>query len=468
MSVHLNRRRFLGGVGLGAAAGLFAPVLSRLHAQTPPARRFVFVIQGNGIEGHNFKAPGVANAADLSTPTAYPTLDAPALAALVGGNGALDLRPHSTALLGLSSKIAGGSHTAQFKALTCSKDRRQTIDSVLADAVYQDQVFRALRLGTGAQQNAKLQYNMSYQSAVAQLPIILNPTDAHGYIFGSVSAGPGGQAFINQGELLSFAAADAQRSLAAFSGSSRERQKIESYISALEELQAEQTRLRDVAGDLQTLAAQENIDVNDGGAMNSPHPTERLRAQFDLATAALIGELSDVVVLTHSVGSEFAYTHYTAPRFDPLFRIDPDFDGTVPWRHGVCHGSAVSAAYQAVLDEVIRVDVELVARLARRLAAVPEGDGTMLDHTAIVLMSDNGDTHHSQAGNWPVLVVGGQGLGLSPGGRTLAYPHWDHAANRRMANLFNTLGYAAGAPMDNFGGEPDQEFFSGPLSELLA
>lgn len=467
-SINWNRRGFLRNLGLGAAGGLFLPMLSRLHAQQSPPKRFVFVLQGNGIENHNFKSEGVANASSLTAPTVYPTLQAPALAALAGATDELDLRPHSTALLGLSSKITGGSHTAQFKALTCSTDRRQTIDSAIADSLYSGQVFRALRLGVGQRQDAQLQYNICYQSARAQLPIIINPTDAHSYLFGSISTGAGGQAFLNQGELLNFAATDARRVLNSFSGSSQERAKVENYLSALEELQSEQTRLLDVAGDLQSLATQEGIDVNNGTILNSPHPTERLRSQFDLATAALIGGLTDVVVLTNSVGSEFAYTYYTAPRFDPLFNLDSSFNGTVPWRHGVCHGASVSAGYQAVLDEVIKIDVELVARLARRLAAVPEGDGTMLDNTVIVLMSDNGDTHHSQAGNWPALVVGGAGMGLAAGGRTIAYPHWQNSGNRRVSNLFNTLGHAAGMDLNDWGGEPDKEFYAGPLSELMA
>lgn len=469
MSRYFSRRRFMQHLGLGAAAGLVSPLISRVYAQTAGTpKRFVFLMQGNGIETHNFKPPGLPASSTLETPHIGAALDGPAFAALQGGPGELDLRPHAVALLGLSSKISGGSHTTQYKALTCSLERRQTFDSFLSETLYQDQTFKALRFGVTESSAAQLQYNICYRGPQTALPIIVNPADAHGYLFGSISSGTGGKAFATQGDLLDFAYQDTTRALNVFGGSTRERAKLENYLLALEDLRNEQIRLLESAEDLQLLAIQEAIDPDDGDAMNSSHPTERLRSQFDLATAALLGGLTDVVVLTNSVGNAFSHTKYTSERFAPLFGMDPNFDGVVPWRHGVCHGQANSVSYQAVLDEVITVQVELVARLARRLAAIPEGEGSMLDHTAIVLMSDNGDTHHSQAGNWPTLLVGGSAMGLQTGGRTILYPQVGHANNRRMSNLFNTLAYAAGVPMDDFGGEPDKGDFPGPLSELWA
>lgn len=103
------------------------------------------------------------------------------------------------------------------------------------------------------------------------------------------------------------------------------------------------------------------------------------------------------------------------------------------------------------------------------LAATPEvgASGSMLDHTAIVFMSDNGEQHHSTAAEWPTLVLGGNALGLLTDGRTVIYPEMGQTNNRQVSNLFNTLGHAAGdADFNTFGNEGPTRIAPGPLSEL--
>ncbi|MEM9192496.1 MAG: hypothetical protein AAGF12_25200 [Myxococcota bacterium] len=114
--------------------------------------------------------------------------------------------------------------------------------------------------------------------------------------------------------------------------------------------------------------------------------------------------------------------------------------------------------------------VRMIANLARSLAATPEasGDGSMLDNTLILYMSDNGEKHHSKAEEWPTLLVGGNNLGFKTDGRTVIYPRFGAANNRQMSNLFNSLGHAAGADMNEFGMEGSQRIAPGPLSEIWA
>ena len=115
--------------------------------------------------------------------------------------------------------------------------------------------------------------------------------------------------------------------------------------------------------------------------------------------------------------------------------------------------------------------------MARALNSHEDGDGnTMLDNTAIVYMSDNGEQHHSTARDWPILVVGGRNMGLNLNGRTVIYPGTgvrdadNRPANRQVSNFFNTLTYAAGANLDNFGGEGEEgggsRLKAGPLDEV--
>ena len=110
----------------------------------------------------------------------------------------------------------------------------------------------------------------------------------------------------------------------------------------------------------------------------------------------------------------------------------------------------------------------MIADVARRLRDTPDVlGGTMLDHTAIVYISDNGEQHHSTASEFPVLLLGGRGLGLRTEGRTIFYPGLGSERHLQLSNLWNTLGYLAGEELDDFGQEGRTRRATGPLGELL-
>ncbi|WP_244237231.1 hypothetical protein [Corallococcus llansteffanensis] len=68
---------------------------------------------------------------------------------------------------------------------------------------------------------------------------------------------------------------------------------------------------------------------------------------------------------------------------------------------------------------------------------------------------------------WPLLLVGGNALGLKTDGRTVVFPRDGRARNRQVSNLFNSLGHALGdTAMDHFGLEFSTRIAPGPLSEL--
>lgn len=477
MSVLLRRRTFLKGLGLGVGASLLGPLVGSALAEGAleggagdVPKRVVFVITGNGMYPGPLISPltqaALAGPRDALVEVPGDLASAPGLSALAGADGALDLTPHSVAIHGLSSKIAGGGHTSLFKALSCSKARQQTIDAWLARRLHTTHPFPALRFGVTESSSAQLQYGLCLDGPGRDMPIIANPVDAHTALFGSIAQGAGQQQFESKAALLDFARGDIRAVQQQFVGNGRERQKLDAYLQAVEELAGQQERLRLAGDDLRALAQNEGLDPDGGDALNSPHPLVRLESQFELATAALLGNLTPVMVITNSAGNAFAHTRYTS--LVDMFGVPLN---EVPWRHGVCHEAGGNPIYQAVIHRVIERQVELIARMARRLAAVPEGDGTMLDHTLIVFMSDNGDTHHSTAANWPMLLVGGGALGLrtglAAGGRSLVYPPHGRAANQRVSNLFDTLGHVVGHPTGNFGGEPEKAIHGGPLAALI-
>jgi hypothetical protein len=236
---------------------------------------------------------------------------------------------------------------------------------------------------------------------------------------------------------------------------SNERIKLERYLTSLDSLRQRETQLGAMATAVRPL-----LPVAPGvnpllAGSGTPDSMKWLEAQFQIATASLLGGLTNTVVLAS--GSSGFDVHY---------------DSIIPGvgRHDLQHGIGNAANWTAIAA-VTRKHVDLIAQLARTLAATPEvgAPGSMLDHTAILFMSDNGEQHHSEAKEWPMLLVGGDKLGLRTDGRTVIYPEQGQANNRQVSNVFNTLGHAAGdATFDLFGNEGPARIAAGPLSELVA
>ena len=485
-----TRRRWLTSVSAAMTTPLFLPFIRDVAAQESGAipRRFVFVIAGNGIESHLLSTPEMVDAVaqaggeigDLrfnfnrgyqhDRPLIVANQDlatAPGLEALSPANGERDLRSEAAVLFGLSSKIAGGGHGSGYGALSCSASRGGvptaiSIDSWLGQqsGVGPQRPFEVVRLGVVPKVEQRLQYGLCAFGARRPASVIVDPEAAFRSLFASVADGPARQAFTNRSTLLDFAAQDVRRTLQELIGADQERAKLETYLESLETLRQRQGRLLASEAQLRAVIPQ---SVEFQGLLSSTHPLERLSAQFELATASLLGGLTSVAVIACGAG-DFALTYSS---LESIFEEDPNYRGLVD-RHTLCHEAGGNPTYQRILDTVTRRQVELTSTMARRLQAVPERDGTMLDHTVFVFMSDNGDQHHSPASEWPTLLLGGRALGLQTTGQTIVYPAEGETNHRQISNLFNTLGYCAGEALDDFGGEGGTRVSRGPLPELLA
>ena len=139
-----------------------------------------------------------------------------------------------------------------------------------------------------------------------------------------------------------------------------------------------------------------------------------MKLMFDLQVAAFQADLTRVV--TFMMGREGSLQSY------------PEI-GVPDSHHPLTHHRGQADLVERV-TKINVFHVELFAHLVARLAAIPDGDGTLLDRVAIVYGSGlaDGDRHTHE--DLPVLVVGG-GLG---NGRHLACP-----AETPMTNLFLTL-----------------------------
>jgi len=500
-----DRRKFLQSVAAGTGAAWLSahfPGIARAQADGRPAR-FVFVIEGNGIESYAFlsnQARAFIDSPDgqrvlfsyytQSRPEVMEgdALDtAPALGALAGGAGQVSLLEDATVLLGLHSTITGGSHSANCGALSCTRSSParpagQTIDAFLANELGRSTPFDAIRLGiTGG--GAQITYTPSAYDAGRAAPVVNEPVAAYEDIFGAVLEGTAGDRFRNRRALLEFAGADVTAALGDFPGGGKERGKLTDYADAISALQDRQrllsgqdTSVLDYAELMRRFLPPRPVETED--------PLAALENQFQTATGALLSQLTNVVVLASGTGSGSGYniSYRPSERLPSLAALlgnsDPSMD-----RHDLQHGSVLDEGvsepnYARVILEATTYHVELACRMARALKAQPEGDGTMLDNTVIVYMSDNGEQHHSKATDWPILLLGGRNLGLAGGGRSVLYPRrgtedeMGVRTDRQVSNFFNTLAHLGGRPdITLFGGEGDVgggRVAAGPLPELLA
>ena len=478
----LTRRTFLGGLGLGAASTLFSPFLHALDPAGTRPRRFVVFVEGNGIEPRAFlsKATLVALEALKKSPITarYPYLrdyrqDAalPVLESGLHTASALEtlgaMASNSAVLLGLSSKVAGGGHSTNYGALSCTKAYKSptapSIDAVLSSykSVRQGAPFDAIRLGVGG---PTLNYATCARGKNDPAPLLTDPIKAFDSTFGSLASSQGAQAYQERRRLLDFAQEDVKKVQQTFASSSSEAVKLERYLQAIEAMNGRIEQLASMEDALKRgiLAVDLKQDAK-AMARASEDPLERMRAQVEIATAALIGNVSNVVVFGLGTGD-----YNWAMSFNSLAAKFPG--RKVLGGHDMKHGAeSGNAQLIDVVHSITRTNVSMLAQMATTLEATEDtaaGDGSsMLENTLILYMSDNGEKHHSNAEEWPVLLMGGKKMGFATDGRTVVYPRVGDDNNARVSNLFNTLSYAAGKPMDAFGTESSAP--KGPLGSEI-
>ena len=375
-----GRRRFLKGVTLGAGAFVLGPLLRRLEAEAagdPGAspRRVVFVIEANGLFPHHVRPEGIERPKGGVERLINESLATRELPDPIGPLA--PFKDRLTLLEGLSGRIAEGGtggHSTNYGALGCYPGSKgpmaQTVDAAIAAAL--PGVIPHIGLGIHSRAEVSVHYSVSAVGPGKPLPIQCKPELAAQALFGSVTGGDAREAFDLRTHLLDFMAEDVSRIRKELAGP--ERAKLDSYLEAFEALRDRQSRILSIKDKLKEQALPPD-------RFKSPVETDRLEAQFDVAAAALISGLSNVVTIASGGGGQ----HYIT-----FAGLGIPIDG-----HSIGHGKGVEGKTPEECRVVIRqFHAKLIARLATKLQSVREGEGTALDRTLIVYLSDSGESHH--------------------------------------------------------------------------
>jgi hypothetical protein len=122
------------------------------------------------------------------------------------------------------------------------------------------------------------------------------------------------------------------------------------------------------------------------------------------------------------------------------FMLGREFSGVTFPQIGVPDAHHPITHHQQEPEKIAKVakinayQVTKFAYLIDRLAATPDGDGTLLDHATLLYGTGMGDCNAHDPRNIPLLVAGG-GAGQLKGGRHVVFPKETPLANLHLTLL---------------------------------
>jgi hypothetical protein len=211
-----------------------------------------------------------------------------------------------------------------------------------------------------------------------------------------------------------------------------DRRKLDEYLFAVRELEKrvdESERLR-------------------GGEPKSPGFARPAGTPKDFAEHVKL--MMDMLVLAFQTDSTriatFMYTNAGSNRAYPEI-------GVRAGHHNLSHHQN-DPEKQAQISKINRYHATLLAHFLDKLESVPEGDGTLLDHSMIVYGSGIGDGNRHNHDNLPILLAGAGGGSIRPG------RHLRYAKDTPLANLYLAMLHRMDVGVESFGDS------TGPLEGL--
>jgi len=422
----LPRRTFLRGMGTAVALPLLDAMLPSLTAlaQTParPRTRFGAVFIPNGAIMEQW-TPAADGAGLQLTPT---------LASLE------PFRDVTTVVTNLTrAATPGGDHAVSAAGwMTGAAAKRTeaedilagiTIDQVVAARIGQDTPFPSLELATedftgyiGActtGYSCAYANTISWSSPTTPLPMEINPRALFERLFGEPGTPAERAARLRRDRsILDFVTAETQ-TLASGLGT-RDRARLEQYL----------TNIREIERRIQQTEAHNRREVRTVEApVGVPESYEaHVGLMYDLLVVAYEAELT-------RVGSFMVARELSARTYPQI--------GVAEQHHQVSHHGNDPATIAKVV-KINTYHTKLFASFLGKLAATPDGDGSLLDHTLIVYGGGMGNPNAHAEGPLPLVVVGGGVRGNR---------HLRLAPSTPMGNLWVGVANRFGDPRESFG-----------------
>lgn len=424
---------FPGFTGFAAAR----PVASAPRVVSGGPKRIIFFLQNQGFDPATCIPAGMRNSGSLAG------------AKLPGPIEALEpFKERLHIINGLHGLHTSPSHSAFFGALGGYRGSdgvppsAATIDYELSK-VLPETLLPHLCIGMDSMENMKGKPTVANLSASgAGQPIFMhsNPNHLYQMLYGGISEGD-----IRRQHEARSGMFDRIEELAAAKGGAlpaAERERYGQFVDGFHDINGLRGRLGDVSDHLRKFAP----EVDD--RYTAPEfETDWHDVLLDLGISALKSGITSVLTIGSGRGEIFG-------AWKGL--------GIEQQGHNLGH---MPQPDNPIWIKIRQYNSRMLVRLMEQLESVPEGSGTMMDHTLIVYTSNNADKQHTNGANWPVMLLGNCG-GVFKTGR------FTQLEGRRPINaLYSTLLQTAGVQCGRFNMSEQMaakfDSGSGPLQELL-
>jgi Protein of unknown function (DUF1552) len=421
----LPRRTFLRGMGVTVALPLLEAMIPALTAvartAASPVRRAGFIYVPHGAVMSEW-TPTTVDAAFELRPILKPLEP---------------FRDSLTIVSGLARPIESYNHAGAVSAWlsgvpakkTEAEDVRlgPTIDQILARHIGGDTPFRSLEVATedftgnvgGCDGGFSCAYmnTMSWSSPTTPLPMEINPRNVFKRMFGK----PGTRAqrlarIQNDRSILDSVKADVndlERNLGA-----PDRNRLGEYLDHVREIEQ---RIQRSEADFATQVTSHDAPLGIPESFG-----EHAALMFDLLTVAYEADITRVLAFMMSR--------------EASQRVYPELGITEP-HHALSH-HGYKPDKLVTLAKLQTYYAQLVGQFLHRLQSIPDGDGSLLDHSKIFFGSGMSDSNVHSGEGLPFVVVGG------PKDRSR---HIQLSGRTPLANVWVTVAEMYDVPLESFG-----------------
>ncbi len=264
------------------------------------------------------------------------------------------------------------------------------------------------------------QNNLSWSSPTTPLPSEAHPRLVFEQLFGDGGTPEQRAAALHRrASLLDSVTLEIKR-LQQRLGSS-DRNKIEQYVESIREVE------RRIEHATQTTHDNPLPDLDRPVGVPAAY-ADHARLMFDLQLLAFQGDITRIV--TFQLAREASTRTY------------PEIGVPEPHHPVTHHGN--NPEKLAKIAKINQFHVSLFAEFLQKMDAIPEGNGTLLDHSLYLYGSGMGDSDTHDHKNLPILVAGGA-AGNMRGGRHIRYENPEP-----LSNLHLTLLNKVGVPLEKF------------------
>jgi hypothetical protein len=431
---HLSRRTFLRGAGVAVGLPLLEAMIpaSTMLAQTAakPTPRMGFIYFPHGAIMDRWTPATEGTDFEIS-PILKPLEKFKKQLTIVSGleNKAAIAPPvHALSPGTWLSGVAPRKSQAPFGGVT--------IDQMAAQHLGQDTPFPSLELciesraGGGA---CDREYGCSYAGTLAfrtpstPLPMENDPRKLFQRLFGQGDTLQERKNIARQYssllDLVSEEAADLQRSLGA-----RDRTVLSDYLESVREIErrVEKMEARDLS----------KLKLPDAPAGVPASFDTHINLMFDMVALAFQANLTRVFTFMMAAeASNLSYNQIGVPdAFHPISHHQND---------------------KTRIEKLVKIQTyhtEIMAKFAAKLASLPDGDGSMLDHAILLYGSNMSNSNAHNHYPLPSAIIGG-GNGKIKGNQHLKYPD-----QTPLSNLLLTLAQRAGIPTEKVGDDGTKGF----------